>query len=137
MILAYDLPPKAEAIRASIPREVRNSVSRITGGPQNRSQKRKRIIPLWKITWGQILLEVGLSRYRIQRLLSIGETVMRDIAEDRVTLDGRPPMELEPYERYIAPKRCERGHLISIWPCRQCRAQDYKAFQSQLAEATQ
>jgi hypothetical protein len=77
-----------------------------TGETKRFDRKHKRKIPIWKITWAQLLIELGLSQIRVQRALALSCSAVKDVSEKRVNQDGRPPIELEPFERYARKRRC-------------------------------
>jgi hypothetical protein len=121
MNLAYDLTPENEAVRLSLSRAPHVGRQSPLGQADLR-RSRHRIIPDYKITWAEVLFELGFSCNRVARVLRIGHCTALDIQIGRRASSGMLALELEPGERYVDPHCCERGHWIRVVPCRACRA---------------
>ncbi len=91
-------------------------------GYGRRSPREKRIPPE-RIFYAGVLLGLGFSRRKVRRIVGVGDYTVADLCADRFDDGGRLPLELEPGEEFVFPRRCEGcGGAISIIPCRACKA---------------
>jgi hypothetical protein len=82
----------------------------------NRPRRRRGMPPAARRKVLRLLAESNLTRTEMARLVGVHKGTISRIAEKRI--HGSRPT----YERLRAPRRCEEGHLVNLWPCPICAA---------------
>lgn len=74
------------------------------------------------------LLRRGVPRRQVARQTGVGLTTIGQIATDRYAPSGsRSRADGEAY-RECEPRRCPRGHLVTLWPCVTCDIEVFAAM---------